>query len=307
MKFVRHFWLALALFGASVPAWTAEALQTLSPATLIATEWADGDSFLVRFPDPVTGKPREEVFRLYAVDCMETLTAQDSDRRRLLEQARHFGVEKPATLVPEGRAATEFVRGQLAAPFTVHTTFAQAPGRSGKPRYYAFVVTAEGRDLAAELVTRGLARVKGISRETADGTSREEYEVHLADLELTAAMERTGIWRLSNPARLAALRAEKRREERELAAIREVPSSSRTLDLNTASETDIQTLPGIGKSMATRILQGRPYRTPEDLLKVKGIGKATFEKLKPLIHVSEPAQTRSQVKDSPDNILAGTL
>lgn len=306
MKSLRHFWFALAILGVSGPARAAESLQTLTPAKLIATDWADGDSFLVRFPDPVTGASREEVFRLYAVDCMETLTAQESDRRRLLEQSRHFGVEKPATLVAEGRTATEFVRGRLAVPFTVHTTFAQAPGRSGKPRYYAFVVTADGRDLASELVARGLARVKGVSRETADGTPREEYEIHLADLELAAAMERTGIWRLSNPARLAALRADKRREDRELASIRETPSPDQTIDLNTASESEILGLPGVGKVLAGRILQGRPYRAPEDLLKIKGLSKAAFEKIKPLLHISPPEETPPRAKTSRGGPLAAT-
>lgn len=293
MKFSACLCLAAALLGASSLARAAGELQILSPASLVSAEWADGDSFLVRFPDPATGAAREEVFRLYAVDCMETLSAQDSERRRLLEQARHFGVEKPAALIAEGRTATRHVKQELGAPFTIHTAFSQAPGRSGKPRYYAFVVTAAGRDLAAELVSRGFARVKGISRETAAGVSRDEYQAHLTDLELAAAMERAGIWRLSNPARLAELRADKRREDRDLAAIRETPPESRALDLNTASAQEIESLPGIGKALAHRILQGRPYRTPEDLMKVKGIGKATFEKLKPLLDKCQPSRPNS--------------
>ncbi len=283
MKFVVRFCLAVVLLGTSSLTRAAGELQILSPASLVSAEWADGDSFLVRFADPATGAAREEVFRLYAVDCMETLSAQDSDRRRLLEQARHFGVEKPGSLIAEGRTATGFVKQELAVPFTVHTAFSQAPGRSGKPRYYAFLVTADGRDLAAELVSRGLARVKGISRKTAAGVSREEYETHLTDLELAAAMERSGVWRLSNPTRIAELRADKRREDRDLAAIRETPTEAGLIDLNTASAREIETLPGIGKTLAGRILQGRPYQTPEDLLKVKGIGKAAFEKLKPFL------------------------
>ena len=146
-----------------------------------------------------------------------------------------------------------------------------------------------GRDLAAELITRGLARVKGISRETAGGISREDYEAHLTDLELAAAMDRTGIWRLSDPARLAELRADKRREDRDLAGIRETPATPRPLNLNTASASEIETLPGIGKTLAERILEGRPYQTPDDLLKVKGIGKAIFERLKPFLKTADDA------------------
>ena len=288
MKFRIPLCLAF-LAACLVPLRAASELQTLSAARLVETPWADGDSFLVHFTDPSTGQEREEVFRLYAVDCMETLFDQESDRRRLLEQSRHFGVEKPALLIAEGRAATAFVKGELSQPFTIHTAFSQAPGRSGKPRYYAFVVLAGGRDLGTELVTRGLARVKGLSRETAEGVSREEYDAHLTDLEFAAAMERTGIWRLSNPARLAETRADKRREDRELASIRDVPEKvARGLDLNTASAREIETLPGIGPALAARILQGRPYQNPNDLLKVKGIGKSTLEKLRPLIQTGAP-------------------
>lgn len=264
----------------------AQALQTLSDARLVEAEWADGDSFPVTFADPVTGERRLEVFRLYGVDCMETLADHESDRRRILEQARHFGVENPSALIAEGRAATDHVRHTLAEPFTVFTSFAQAPGRSGKPRYYAFIRTARGEDLGLSLAAAGMARVKGITRETGEGLSREEYAAQLADAELAAALQRAGIWRLSNPARLAALRADTRREERELAAIR-APSLPKGIDLNTASEREIKTLPGVGPVLAGRILLGRPYRTPEDLLRVKGIGQATFKKLKPFLQVSQ--------------------
>mgnify|MGYP001328500830 CR=1 FL=1 len=240
-------------------------LRTIPSARLVKTSWADGDSFLVRFTDPATGREREEVFRLYAVDCMETLSAQESDRRRLLEQARHFGVEQPALLIAEGRAATAFVQSRLARPFTLHTSFSQAPGRSGKPRYYAFVTLADGRDLAAELVLRGLARVKGICRETPTGVSRDEYAAHLADLEL--------------------------------AAIRETPDPVRALDLNTATGEEIQSLPGIGPALAQRIVEGRPYQSAADLLRVRGIGKNTLEKLRPFIQTRPhdgPTRKKSQ-------------
>ena len=48
-------------------------------ATLVATEWADGDSFSVRFPD---GK--ERTVRLYGADCIEMhVKGDDSNARRL--------------------------------------------------------------------------------------------------------------------------------------------------------------------------------------------------------------------------------
>jgi competence protein ComEA len=61
------------------------------------------------------------------------------------------------------------------------------------------------------------------------------------------------------------------------------------LDLNTASASDLDNLPGIGKSFADRIIEYRttngPFTSVEDLQKVKGIGAALFAKIAPLVSV----------------------
>jgi competence protein ComEA len=57
------------------------------------------------------------------------------------------------------------------------------------------------------------------------------------------------------------------------------------LDLNTATAAELEALPGIGPKIAAAIIAGRPYSTVEDLLRVKGIGPATLEKLRPYVTV----------------------
>ena len=61
------------------------------------------------------------------------------------------------------------------------------------------------------------------------------------------------------------------------------------LDLNTASASDLDSLPGIGQSFADRIIEYRttngPFTSVEDLQKVKGIGAALFAKIAPLVSV----------------------
>lgn len=66
-------------------------------------------------------------------------------------------------------------------------------------------------------------------------------------------------------------------------------SSGGALDINVASTDDLEALPGIGPAIAGRIVAYRdengPFRTIQDIKQVKGIGDATFEKLKDQITV----------------------
>ncbi|MBX7212313.1 MAG: helix-hairpin-helix domain-containing protein [Verrucomicrobiaceae bacterium] len=57
--------------------------------------------------------------------------------------------------------------------------------------------------------------------------------------------------------------------------------SKQPVNVNTASVAQLATLPSVGPAIAEKIVKGRPYSKPEDLLKVPGIGEKTLEKMRP--------------------------
>ncbi|MEA1871832.1 MAG: ComEA family DNA-binding protein [Chloroflexota bacterium] len=67
--------------------------------------------------------------------------------------------------------------------------------------------------------------------------------------------------------------------------------SPQKIDINRADPWLLEALPGIGEVLAQRIVDYRsengPFKRIEDLLKVSGIGPATFEKIKGYITVSD--------------------
>jgi DNA uptake protein ComE-like DNA-binding protein len=277
------FITAVLMFGGILPSFSAE-LQMFSNARLINDPANDGDSFLVE----ANGKSFH--VRLYFVDCPETLIAFIGDAQRVREQTRYFGLSDAKRTIHFGNEAKTFVDHALVKPFTVHTAFASALGRSSKGRVYGFITTADGNDLASLLVKNGFARTYGMGRETPDGVSRDEMVKRLRDFEISAMLKRVGIWSESDPDRIAELRSKQRSEDRELQEaldqVTKAKSPQGLVSLNTASEKELQTIKGIGPVLAKRIIAGRPYRTVDDLLKVKGISPKKIETIRPYFLIS---------------------
>ena len=67
-------------------------------------------------------------------------------------------------------------------------------------------------------------------------------------------------------------------------------TASAPVNLNTASESDLEALPGIGPATAKKIIAGRPYATVADLAKA-GVPKSTIEKITPLVTAGGAAKT----------------
>jgi competence protein ComEA len=62
------------------------------------------------------------------------------------------------------------------------------------------------------------------------------------------------------------------------------------VNLNTATAADLEVLPGIGPTLAARIIEHRQksggFKKIEELMTIKGIGEKQFLRLKPLVTVT---------------------
>src|SRR5258708_5837993 len=76
-------------------------------------------------------------------------------------------------------------------------------------------------------------------------------------------------------------------------AARPASAATAPVNLNTATQAQLEALPGIGAKAAERILEYRQknggFKKVEDLMNVKGIGEKSFLKLKPLLTLTEKA------------------
>lgn len=74
-------------------------------------------------------------------------------------------------------------------------------------------------------------------------------------------------------------------------------AASAPINLNTATQAQLESLPGIGAKAAQRILEYRQkngsFKKIEDLMNVKGIGEKSFLRLKPLITVGADKPERA--------------
>lgn len=85
--------------------------------------------------------------------------------------------------------------------------------------------------------------------------------------------------------------AEGRRDESAPAA--QAPTG--TVNINEASPEQLERLPGIGPARARQIVEYRKqhaFKRVEELTRIKGIGKKTFARLRPLVTLSGPTTLR---------------
>ena len=64
------------------------------------------------------------------------------------------------------------------------------------------------------------------------------------------------------------------------------------VNVNSATQTELETIPGIGSHLAKPIIAGRPYGEIEELERVRGIGHYTLNSIRPYVKVVGETQER---------------
>ena len=113
-----------------------------------------------------------------------------------------------------------------------------------------------------------------------------------AAIEAAGGVSKNAEMSLVNPAQILTDGDQVRIPSKEISG-KEISSNSATSDqtiksgqrinLNSATQAQIESLPGVGPKMAERILKARPFSSLKDLDAVKGIGPSMLKKLEPLV------------------------
>jgi len=187
-------------------------------------------------------------------------------------------------------------------------------GQSRLERFYAFVQTSQG-DLGEQLVRNGLARNYGF-KTVPPGLSSSRIELgKLQQFENEARQEKIGAWGVSmgrldvrpaSPSLFSHFAISTNARQPELPTPLTFPSTAKPspsipsrattdpngshskqktplgkIDINTATEKELTTVPGIGHVMAARIIAARPFQSADDLKRVSGIGDKKYARIRP--------------------------
>ncbi|MBA5863414.1 MAG: hypothetical protein GDA65_11990 [Nitrospira sp. CR1.1] len=127
-------------------------------------------------------------------------------------------------------------------------------------------------------------------RPVATGSSPQPQDIPTTKPALPSANQ-TGM----RPHRPVAMPSEEPESSKPLEKALLDPSSTgqagvRQVDLNQATRSDLEALPGIGPKLAQRVIEHRdekgPFHSVDDLRQVKGIGRKKFDRLRPHVLVT---------------------
>jgi DNA uptake protein ComE-like DNA-binding protein len=286
---------------------------TFENCQLVPNEANDGDSFHVR------AKDKEYIFRLYYVDAPEIEAVNPS---RLIEQAKYFGItvpqvievgeaaklfvqqklSEPFTVVTRmasamGRSRKErfyaFVEtkegdlGELLVENGLARAFgtgAQPPGVANSKAEWDKLEQLE--NAAKQQKIGGWGETSGRLNVRVDKTKQPNGSLPISNFALalprSTAPSLSGNVSGSTPVTAVgeAVPGSRSFESRE--AQGELKVNANKLDVNKATEEQLEQVPGIGRGLADRIIAARPFKSADDLRSVKGIGNGVrYEKIRP--------------------------
>ena len=96
------------------------------------------------------------------------------------------------------------------------------------------------------------------------------------------------MWKITDWESLPEQRRAEREEAAELNMAKGVPEPldpNAQIKINSAPRDVIMQLPGIGEAIANRIIEGRPYKTIDDMMEVEGIGTKKLERIRAFLVV----------------------
>jgi len=76
-------------------------------------------------------------------------------------------------------------------------------------------------------------------------------------------------------------------------------SGDTVVNINTATAAELSLLPGVGPSKAEAIVKYRgkhEFKKVEDILRVKGIGRKSFQTMRPYLTVDGPTTAKKKIK-----------
>lgn len=74
-------------------------------------------------------------------------------------------------------------------------------------------------------------------------------------------------------------------------------SKSKKVNINTASKAELESLPGVGPSIADNIIAARPFKNVRELKDVNGIGEQRFQEIQP--HVTASRSSNNSAAGAP--------